>query len=277
MIKIHVDEEVTVRFNEDAENAFKNENDISFFDEVNGVAKVTIERWQKAQRTESKHWMELGKNANDDRNFYHLNKFKNLEYLKNYKFSHALEIGCGPFTNLRLIANKLNINKCSLNDPLIKTYFNHEFCSYKNQKNILLQIDNNGFLNKLFPKKLKVINFFSTPFEEIVTNQKFDLIVVINVIEHCYDIELFFSRLLNMLSPSGVVIFEDKLYDINKLKDEVYNLYDAAHPLRVSSKIVTDFLYNNIDVLFEKIEPNSLVIESNTFNWDDLYFVGKKR
>ncbi len=279
MKRIHVDENVTIRTNEEADKAFFAENDIAYFDNERGIAKVPKERWDKAQRTERKHWMEIGMNSKDDRNFYHLEKFNNYKSIENKVFKHALEVGCGPFTNLRIIGNYCQVEKCSLNDPLIKDYLTHLNCSFDN-KNLFLDKDSHPkktFWNQFSNKKISIDKIYSCPFEAIECDVKFDLIVIINVIEHCYDLELFFNKVIQLLTDDGIIIFEDKLYDLVKLQEDINLVYDAAHPLRVNKDLVTSFLDNNFQKKYSVIESNKTELEGNLFVWDDIYYVGEKK
>lgn len=275
MIRIHVDENVTVRTHEEANIAFLSENDIAFFEEEKGIVKVTKERWEKAQRTEKKHWMEIGKNAKDDRNLYHKDKFDNYKSISDRIFTNALEVGCGPFTNLRVLGEFCKIKNCSLNDPLINSYLSHKNCAYTNNFLVLdSEREKKSFFDKISRKTIKVKKLFDCAFEDINTDEKYDLIVIINVIEHCYDLELFFNKVLSLLSPNGVLVFEDKLYSINSLKEDVNTVYDAAHPLRVNKNIIMDFLSNKFDKLYSTTQENNADLCGKSFIWDDIYFIG---
>lgn len=280
MKRIHIDENIVIRTNEEADIAFSKENDYVYYDKEKGVAKVPKERWEKAQRTEWKHWMNLGINSKDDRNFYHLEKFNHYQALKGLTFKHALEVGCGPFTNLRIIANYCKIEKCSLNDPLINNYLKHTNCFYNESYLFNDANEANGFkklFNKLSRKKVPIDKLYASPFEEIQSGNKFDLIVIINVIEHCYDIELFFNKIIDLLADGGILIFEDKLYDIEKTGEDVQVVYDAAHPLRVNKDLILDFLNKNFTEKYCVVEPNKMELEGNIFEWEEVYYIGKKK
>lgn len=275
MKRIHVDENVTVRTDEEANIAFLKENDIAFFEEEKGIVKVTKERWEKAQRTERKHWMEIGKNAKDDRNLYHRDKFDNYKSVSDRVFTNALEVGCGPFTNLRIVGEFCKIKNCSLNDPLIYSYLSHTNCAYTNNYLILdSRREKKSLFDKIFRKKIKVKKLFDCAFEDINAEEKYDLVVIINVIEHCYDLELFFNKLVSLLSPNGILIFEDKLYSIQSLKDDVNTVYDAAHPLRVNKDIIMNFLSKNFEKLYSTTQENKTELGGKSFLWNDIYFIG---
>ena len=278
MRRIHVDENVTIRTDEAANEAFLSENDLQFFDENNGIAKVTKQRWEKAQRTERKHWMELGKSSKDDRNFYHLEKFANYSSIKDKTINNALEVGCGPFTNLRLIGDYCKIKKCSLNDPLIESYLQHKNCTYKNDELVIdTSTSKKAFFNRFVKKKILINELYTCAFEDINSEEQFDLIVIINVIEHCYDLDKFLKKVLSLLSSDGILIFEDKLYELEKLKSDVNIVYDAAHPLRVNKELIIEFLNKNFIQTYGKIEPNKTELEGNLFEWDDIYYIGNKK
>jgi SAM-dependent methyltransferase len=284
-MKIHINEDIDIKIGKTAEKAFENENDLNFFSENEGVIKTSRDRWEKAQRTEHKHWFVLGNNANDDRNLYHLSQFNNYSKLKNKHFKNALEIGCGPFTNLRLIGNYCKIDMCSLNDPMVNEYIqNHPYCRY-NSKYLVPDNDYNSFVSRQIKnkylarpllKKIKVNAIYATPFEELRIDKKFDLIIIINVIEHCYDLKTIFQKILDISDNEGYLIFSDKMYDIADVAKDINNVYDAAHPLRVNKEIFLEFLNSNFEAVYSKIVPNKTEISGIKFEWEDIYFIGKK-
>jgi hypothetical protein len=112
--------------------------------------RVEHERWTIAQRWERDHWIRnhralarYGKNyvwrllsllgivekyRGDDRNRWWKEAFQNYQALPS-RLDNALEVGCGPYTNLRLIREVCKPNHIFLSDPLIRTYvkFNMTF------------------------------------------------------------------------------------------------------------------------------------------------------
>src|SRR5206468_351317 len=104
-----------------------------YLDPKDGVVRVPKQRWQQAQRYERETWMVANTAASDDRNSAHYGGFRGYEALRGRTFLRAIELGCGPFTNLRLIGRTCTIAQCSLLDPLIKDYLNHPHCTYNRQ------------------------------------------------------------------------------------------------------------------------------------------------
>ncbi|MDK2977675.1 MAG: hypothetical protein PWP52_389 [Bacteroidales bacterium] len=103
-----IDEKINILTGDKAVDAQKKENDKKFLDDKKGVYKVSLERWQKAQACEKNHWFVRGIKSENDRNDYHQKQFDDYKSIKNLSFRNALEIGCGPFTNLRIISKKTN-------------------------------------------------------------------------------------------------------------------------------------------------------------------------
>ena len=262
MRKIFVTENVQTFADEQAETFLKTKNDLEFFnEEEQGIHKVPEERWKMAQKYERRTWMELSLSTKDDRNFDHIEKFDSFNTIKD-EFSNknsVIELGCGPFTNLRLLTDMFANSQLVLLDPLINDYISHENCSYKT-----------GSLNG---KKVSLIN---STIEEFNPNNysyeipdKFDAVIMMNVIEHCFDVNAIFDKILQILNKDGIFIFADVYFkDVRTL---VSNLYDAGHPLRLSELKMNEFL-KNFKSIFDKRYHGLFGQE-----WrNDIYFVGEK-
>ncbi|MGQ9847801.1 MAG: hypothetical protein ACUVQP_09945 [Bacteroidales bacterium] len=112
------------------------------YDKSDNIIKISKDRWIAAQKAELELWKksanikfiskikrfllyilrgkleeiaDLG--SGDDWNFWWQEKFDNYSFLPQ-EIENALEIGCGPFTNIRLILRKCKIKRIYLNDPL---------------------------------------------------------------------------------------------------------------------------------------------------------------
>lgn len=245
MKELFIDENINILTNEKAQEALEKENDKKYLSQNGGIYKVPEDRWVKAQITEKKHWLIRGIKKMNDRNDYHNTQFDDYKILEDKSFKEAIELGCGPFTNTRIIGKKCRISEISLVDPLIDEYLLHSFVTYNRR---FLYLHNSDYLLQNvathFPsgyklvlrflhQKLKIGEIFNTPIEQLQTNKKFDLIILINVIENCYDVLEVFNKIFKMCSHKAIFIFEDKLYDHEIVKEQVGHIYDAAHPLRV--------------------------------------------
>jgi len=289
--KLYIGSAQNILTGEAAEKALQKENDEKYFREDEGVSQVEKGRWVKAQTAEKQNWMQLGLRAADDRNYDHAVHFEKYQSLGGFEFEHAVELGCGPFTNLRLIANVCRIQQCSLLDPLIDVYVTHPQCRYKSKKLIKDSFSSSEWMRtlrkaawRIMPDRLRfrfpgipVARTFSMPIEEMPLDVSYDLLVMINVIEHCYDVHLLLNNLLHVLKPGGILVFHDRLYDATVIRERVKDKYDAAHPLRVDRKILQDFLQKNFEPLFEKTDTKTHAFRGREETVKTVYFIGRKR
>ena len=288
MKKLFIDENINILTNNEAEKALEKENDKIFLSQNAGILKISEERWVKAQNTEKRHWLTRGIKSLNDRNDYHNRQFEYYKILKKKKFQSALEIGCGPFTNTRIIGGVCQLNEISLLDPLINEYLLHPFVAYDKK---YLYLHNTGLvlkivakftpylfktLLKVFHKRIRIWEIFNFPVEKLQTKKIYDLIIMINVIEHCYDVREVFNKILKISHKGTIFIFEDKLYDHEIVKKEVGNIYDAAHPLKVDRKFIYNFLDSNFRTLYKRTQSNNLDLKGCELFWDDLYYIGAK-
>jgi SAM-dependent methyltransferase len=126
-----------------------------------------------------------------------------------------------------------------------------------------------------FEKKIPISTFLSTPIEEMPTNGKYDLIVIINVIEHCYDINLVFDNIIKIASPNAILVFHDKYYDHQQVVQMVQgHYYESGHPLMVDRKVIDRFLVN-FEPLFRKIVRKKITHIPGFTDYDGLFFIGR--
>ncbi len=291
MRPIFIDEDVNILFGPEAQQQLTKRNDRRYLDQEGGVLVVPQERWASAQRAERAHWMRLGIRAQDDRNRQHFEGFRRFAVLRGRRFEHALEIGCGPFTNLRIIGRACKIDRCTLLDPLILSYLSHPYCYYDEN---LLDLEPSGLpgrvARKLFPRFFRAIqralgrcipvaSLEPTPIESYGVAGPFDMVIMINVLEHCFDGRRVFERALGACRPGSVFVFLDRLYDARPLSDELALRFDAAHPLKIDRKIVTDFLAGNFDDMFVDVLPRTTrcLPEEAAARWDEIFFIGTRK
>ena len=105
--------------------------------------KVSHDRWQAAQKWEREFWVhtqrsraQYGKNwiwrllaacglvsryRGNDWNDWWKQQFDNYSFLPPV-VPNALEVGCGPYTNVRLMLDRCRFEHLFLSDPLIRTF-----------------------------------------------------------------------------------------------------------------------------------------------------------
>ena len=296
MKPLHIDDDIQILTDEAAKEALAKDNDASFVSEEQGITHVPLDRWQKAQRAERKHWMVRGLHVSNDRNDDHMTLFDDYATLRDRHFQHALEMGCGPFTNLSLIGTVCEIDDVTLLDPLIESYLSHPFCNYTHEKFFLrrqnpIDLFMRRVLGRIAPslyktlarnliprKTIPVRGLIATPIETMPrSDTPYDLIVIINVIEHCYDIDRVFQQIVDNLAPGGILVFHDKYYSHDAVAETVKVQYDAAHPLKVDRKVIDSFLDAHFNDLYRYIATETSHFRDYTFQYDMLYLIGQKK
>jgi hypothetical protein len=139
MEKIYIDKDIKISEGKKAEKLIAEHNDKKYLIKDVGIIKVDASRWEEAQSYEKKTWCDSpAKSMGTDRNEDHEKQFGGYEILNVILPStplNIIELGCGPFTNLRLIFNKLSktVKRVDLLDPLIEDYIKYtDNCTYKN-------------------------------------------------------------------------------------------------------------------------------------------------
>jgi SAM-dependent methyltransferase len=248
---------------EEARRLLAENNDQSFHVPGRGVVSVSRERWMKAQDAEAHGWMDIWRDVPDDRNMHHFTLFDYLFMLKERRFKHAIELGCGPFTNMRLVAHSLAIESIHLLDPLMPRYVDHPHCTYRS-----------GQLRLHDGRMVPIDAAYAMPIEDLRPEVSYDLVVLINVIEHCMDAEKAFSQVWNMLSPGGVLIFHDKYFDEAEVAATILTSYDTAHPIKVGHAVIDNFL-SRFRLIFSR-STSTHGKPMMTATGDAIYFVGEK-
>jgi glycosyltransferase involved in cell wall biosynthesis/SAM-dependent methyltransferase len=224
--------------------------------QAGGTIRVTRDRWRVAQEYERKTWMERGLALQDDRHGEHLQRYDNYRSLSGRKFQRPAELGCGPFTNIRQLLPFMEPSaQVTLLDPLIEQYLHHPHCAYAGRTLGSLPVET-----------------VALPIEEYEPISRFDLVLMTNVLEHCFDVPRIFDNILTMLAPAGVLILGDSLIPERAVRSVVENLYDAGHPIRVTEEYVMSFLDENFSALYKR---KFYGLYGQSFRVD-LYYVGEK-
>ena len=238
-------------------------NDAAFLSPDRGVVAVSRERWQVAQEAEAHGWMELWREVIEDRNTHHFALFDYLFMLKERRFGRAIELGCGPFTNMRLAASALEIGSIELLDPLMPRYMDHPHCAYRS-----------GQLRLHDGRMAPITTAYAMPIEDLQPEGTYDLVLLINVIEHCIDVDRIFTGIWDMLAPGGVFVFHDKYFDLAEVAETIGSEYDTAHPLKPDRRVVDAFL-ERFRLVFSR-RTTTLGRPMFTATGDAIYFVGEK-
>ena len=290
---LYVDENLNFVTGDEAARALREHSDAAFLDPGKGVVRVPKQRWQQAQKYERDTWLVANAAASDDRNTAHEAGFGGYAALGSRVFRRAIELGCGPFTNLRIVARHCRIERCSLLDPLILQYLDHPHCRY-DRKSLLIGETSLGrtlgtsrigrglrrLVRAVFPsaveQRLPIVQLLPMPIEEM-PGGSYDLVVMINVLEHCFDATAIFDKILRILTPGGVLVFHDKLFDPGEIEADVRTRFDAGHPLRVARPVIEAFVEKNFAPLYRKAGKVQDEFEDIDLSREGIYFIGERK
>lgn len=242
--------------------------------------KVSPERWQAAQRWEQQHWVgaqqaraRYGKNyiwrvlaafgfvpkhRGDDWNSWWKDQFDGYRCLPP-TVKNALEVGCGPYTNLRLMLDTCRPEHIYLSDPLIRTYVNFKLT----------------FVAEMYRKALCVLD--NHPLEELpFADNYFDLSIMINVLDHVRDARLCMDNFIRSIKPGGIVILGQDLSNDEDLDALKRDAGAVGHPIKLDYEWFKPQLEESFEPIIHKVLPREQGREPDS-HYATLVFAGRKR
>jgi ubiquinone/menaquinone biosynthesis C-methylase UbiE len=190
----------------------------------------------------------------DDWNFWWMEKFDNYKVLPP-KFSKALEVGCGPYSNIRLLAQLRKIDDIVCTDPLMDIYktFRMTWISEMSKKG-----------------KIEALTGMCEKIES--PDETFDLVVCNNVLDHVLDAKKGLLEMARVLKPGGYFVFAQDLTDKEAIEKEPDR---EGHPIRLDHIFLDAVLSDIYNSEFKK------VLSKEESRSDDFYgtylLIGKKK
>ncbi len=221
---------------------------------------VSRERWQQAQEWEGAYWRAqhparpdrvssslqkltakvLGKqgpeteqpSAGDDWNHWWAEQFEQYQCLPS-TFENVIEVGAGPYTNVRVILEGRQASHLICSDPLIR-----EYLRFKGQ-----------WLERMWQAGAVYVD--DHPLEDCpFASDYFDLVVVINVLDHCRDSLACIRQATRITKPGGYLVIGQDLTNI----DDVQRIGDdIGHPIRIDHDTLDKELLNGFRKVRYKI------------------------
>ena len=172
----------------------------------------------------------------DDWNYWWMREFESYRKLPR-SAERALEVGCGPYTNIRLISQKCKIKEIYCCDPLIYTYttFKLTWLSAKFSRNRI----------KVFDYKCEKMKF---------GDDYFDLVICINVLDHVQNAEKCLKEMLRMTQKGGVIVLGQDLSDEEDLSNKMVR-DDVGHPIKIHHTTLDAFFDSTCVPLLRKVLP----------------------
>lgn len=189
----------------------------------------------------------------DDWNFWWMEKFDNYKVLPQ-RFGKALEVGCGPYSNIRLLARLRQMDEIVCTDPLMDIYKTFKMT----------------WVTEMFKKgKIKALTGMCEKID--FPDATFDLVVCNNVLDHVLDAEKGLLEMARVLKPGGYFVFAQDLTDKEAIEKEPDR---EGHPIRLDHVFLDGILSGIYSSEFKKILSKE---ESRS---DDFYgtylLIGKK-
>jgi SAM-dependent methyltransferase len=241
--------------------------------------RVTRDRWQEAQKWERNHWVnaqherskyfknyiwpalhKLGlvpKYRGDDWNLWWKGQFDDYRFLP-AGVENALEVGCGPYTNIRLMTERCHFEHLYLSDPLIRTYARFKLT----------------FVAEMYRKAECMLD--DHPLEELpFASDYFDLVVMINVLDHVQDARRCMDSLVRVTRPGGILIVGQDLTNEQDLKSMQGEPGETGHPIKLDREWFEPYLERGFHPIIYKVLSRDQG-RAPAHHYANLIFAGRK-
>lgn len=190
----------------------------------------------------------------DDWNYWWMEKFYNYRSLPR-TINRALEVGCGPYTNIRLIAKQVHIRDIYCTDPLMDEYKTFPLTWLTSMTKKGRVHASSGVCEKIdFP------------------DGYFDLVVCNNVLDHVQNAEQGLLEMARVLKPGGYFVFGQDLTNEQDLECEPHR---EGHPIRLHETFLDGLFHQYYSAEFKKLLPRGESRVSEIF-YGTYIFIGKK-
>ncbi len=193
----------------------------------------------------------------DDWNYWWMKQFDGYKVLPKF-FEKSLEVGSGPYTNMRLLSRLVKVKEMYFTDPLMHIY-----------KAFRLT-----WLSRMFAKGK--IHALTGKAEQIDFSDKFfDLVVCNNVLDHVENAEQCLSEMSRVLRPGGYFVFGQELTNSDDLKVPTWR-DDVGHPIKLHQIFLDKVLALIYESKFKRILSRDEG-RNKPHNYGTYIFIGQKR
>jgi SAM-dependent methyltransferase len=238
---------------------------------------VDDERWRRAQAWELAFWQRdqkrplykrlilgvLGpllaatgsrKATGDDWNLWWREQFDGYGFLP-HDVGDYIELGCGPYTNTRLILEGRTAKRVVCSDPLAQDYlgFHNRWLAHAHRAGTV-EVDAHPIEESPFPPG------------------SFDVVVLINVLDHVRDAARCLDVATALLRPGGFFVFGQDVADPASVGRSDYEWFEEGHPLRLSLEDVAPWLERFEPLVHNVVPPRDPRLQTGV-----LAFAGTRR
>ena len=247
-------------------------------DKSREMPAVSAERWQQAQAWELQFWnrqnipspiwkrllrpflvaaglrLPLPSSAQlDDRNLWWMRQFEEYNALPRTA-KNVCELGCGPYTNIHLISNRVDIKYIHCSDPLAPHYI-------KYPRAWVAEASREGRVS---------VDFHAAedcPYK----SDYFDITVMINVLDHVRDPARCLREAMRITAPEGYLVFGQDLTG----QDDSHPS-NPGHPILVDQGELLSLLREEFREVVVKIVPREEMHEPD-MHYGALVYIGRKK
>lgn len=245
-----------------------NTDDRCFYSEESGVWIVSLDRWHFAQAAEHAAWRESQMPAESgDRVEEHMLDFDEYAAVgaAGTNLGLFVEVGAGPWTQSLWMMKRRNftVDKYILLEPGALEYSKGtESCVYKT-----------GQLPG-FDGKTVIINAGGEHLD--LLQGSVDTLLLINVLEHVQNAISILRNVYRALKPGGLLIFNDRWWDMLGAPGEQMDLDTTYHPVRIKQVVFDQFL-SGFEKMYERRNEEVKSFSMYGRSLAGTYFIGRKK
>jgi SAM-dependent methyltransferase len=241
------------------------------------VRSVGVDRWKQAQEWELAVWrnghekrgwkrlvwpvagsvlraLNWRRAWGDDWNHWWKERFDDYRFLPERVGDYA-ELGCGPYTNTRVILEGREATRVVCSDPLVRSYvtFRGRWLAEAHRAG-RVEVDDHPIEELPFPAA------------------SFDTVVMINVLDHVRDADACMRKAVDLVRPGGYLVLGQ---DLSDEADIAAHPYDVGHPIRLQREDIDPYLE-----AFETVHRRDLTREEGRdprLHYSTLVYAGRKR
>jgi len=208
------------------------------------IRHVSWKRWEDAQLWELSEWREWSRRAKlnrltlgllgrvigrqeqwgedgDDWNTWWRDQFEGYAAVP-AQIDELIELGCGPFTNTRLLLKGRTVRRVICSDPLAREYVRFQ----------------RGWLAQQYRNASVLID--DHPVEECpYRDESFDVVLMINVLDHVRDADLCLKNASRIVRQGGLLLLGQDLTDEEDLRKTAN---DTGHPIKLDAEAIEPHL-----------------------------------
>ena len=192
----------------------------------------------------------------DDWNYWWLDAFDGYRSLPR-SLERALEVGCGPYSNLRLISRLVALGQVTCADPLMDEYLRYRHTWVASQAR---------------RQRIQTASCMceSLPFE----SSSYNLVVCINVLDHVQDSPRCLDEIGRVLRPGGYLVLGQDLTNAEDFSHELVRT-DRGHPIKMELGTLDGMLTDRYETTFRRVIPREAV-RAPRYHYGALAFIGRR-